>query len=83
MSVEKISTVLRKACEWSAEHPQMAWQEAIHRGRYADPMGRRIVDFCNDRFVGPYGDAMLFHDTPGARSIMLGLAAAIAESEGL
>jgi hypothetical protein len=80
MSVEKISTVLRKACEWSAEHPDARLNIAIYAGA-CDATLNAAIDYVCDLF--PEVDYFTMDDDETARSILLGLAAAIAESEGL
>lgn len=78
MSVEKISTVLRKACEWSGRNQSVPWEDVLSR---VAPKSQAFdaAAFCQ-KAMGCYP---LYDSEESARSIMLGLAAAIAESEGL
>lgn len=75
----KISTILRRACEWSERHPRFAiWYVLQQVCRDSD--AQRASAFVTERF----GVFNFDHpDDKPARSLFLGLAAAIAESDGL
>lgn len=74
----KISTILRRACEHAAgnaHHSAVFAIDAVSPSFVAANLALRFYY----EYAGPGN----FDDDPTARSIMLGLAAAIAESEGL